>query len=230
MSAVGGPNFIDNGLVLYLDPASRNSYPGSGTTWFDRSGNRNNGTFINGISYSSDNAGTLIFNGTSQYVTLPSNLITGLTSSSFGLWFKYFYNGDENTIFSFGSDSLNYMAFTTNFVITGNPSLLLRTTAGSSIRVGTNVISQNTWYNYVFTFDTANLRIYRNGVLQSVGATSLTPNSLGSAPNNYISFPQTGVGGPLLNGFMSSFYIYNRTLSADEILQNYNTTKGRFGL
>ena len=57
------PHIVSDGLVLCLDAANPRSYPGSGTSWYDLSGNGNNGTLVNGVGYSSDNAGSLVFDG-----------------------------------------------------------------------------------------------------------------------------------------------------------------------
>ena len=82
-----GANIIRNGLVLALDAASKNSYPGTGTTWTDLSGNNNNGTLINSPTFSSTNEGIFIFNGTTQNISLPSSLTRLNTNYSIGVWF-----------------------------------------------------------------------------------------------------------------------------------------------
>jgi len=74
MSVRGGPDIVENGLVLYLDAANRRSYPGSGTTWFDLSGNGNNGTLTNGPTFDSANGGSISFDGVNDYVTTPLTL------------------------------------------------------------------------------------------------------------------------------------------------------------
>jgi hypothetical protein len=74
MSIGYGPRVVTDGLVLALDAADTNSYPGSGTTWNDLSGNGNTGTLTNGPTYSSDNGGSIVFDGTNDYVPLVNNL------------------------------------------------------------------------------------------------------------------------------------------------------------
>ena len=64
------PKIVTNGLVLCLDASDIKSYPKSGTTWFDRSGNGNNGTLVNGVGYSSGNGGVLAFDGVDDYVEI----------------------------------------------------------------------------------------------------------------------------------------------------------------
>jgi len=75
-----GPQIVTSGLVLHLDAANLKSYPGTGTTWYDRSGNLNggvvnNGTLYNGPSFSSTNMGSLVFNGTNSYVRVDSTIL-----------------------------------------------------------------------------------------------------------------------------------------------------------
>jgi hypothetical protein len=71
MSA-GGASIVTSGLILYLDAGNTSSYPGSGTTWTDLSGNGSNGTLTNGPTFSSSNNGILTFNGTSQYAEMST--------------------------------------------------------------------------------------------------------------------------------------------------------------
>ena len=68
----GGKPIVTDGLVLCLDAANPKSYPGSGTTWTDLSGNGNNGTLVNGVGYNSDNGGSLSFDGVNDYVSKSS--------------------------------------------------------------------------------------------------------------------------------------------------------------
>ena len=79
------PRIVTDGLVLHLDAADRNSYPGSGTTFTDLSGNGNNATLQNGTSYSSDNGGTLVYDGADDKITIQNS--TSLSSfTKLGAW------------------------------------------------------------------------------------------------------------------------------------------------
>jgi len=68
MSTIGGPNIVDSGLVLELDAGNTKSYPGTGTTWFDKSGNAYNGTLTNGPTFNTGSLGSLVFDGVDDYV------------------------------------------------------------------------------------------------------------------------------------------------------------------
>ena len=89
------------------------------------------------------------------------------------------------------------------------------------------------WYNVCTTYDgsdtIAGLKIYVNGV-QASGSTIL--NSSPSTITSSADFQISGRGGAnnIWGGRVASANIYNRALSATEILQNYNALKGRFGL
>ena len=83
----GAKNIVTNGLVFYLDAANKLSYPGSGTAWVDLSGNGNNGTLTNGPTFSSNNAGSIVFDGVDDYVGRNSSINTGQNFSVFA-WVK----------------------------------------------------------------------------------------------------------------------------------------------
>ena len=68
MGVFAGPEIVEDGLVLALDAGNTKSYPGSGTTWTDLSGNGNNGSLVNGVGYNSGNLGSLSFDGVNDYV------------------------------------------------------------------------------------------------------------------------------------------------------------------
>ena len=68
MAVLNGPGIITSGLISALDAADRNSYPGSGTTWTDISGNNNNGTLTNGPTFSSTNGGAIVLDGADDYI------------------------------------------------------------------------------------------------------------------------------------------------------------------
>ena len=220
MSAFGGPNLITDGLVLNLDAGNSKSYPGSGTTWFDKSGFGNNGTLTNGPTFDTGSGGSIIFDGTNDYIVHPS-LDLG-TTCSWGVWINYvrannsseafvvlganitsrynlFYNFSDKTFY------INYGGIFGSF--TYNPGL--------------NV---NTWYNLTHVRNNNITTIYLNGV--SIGTITI---------NSSITSIFALVGSERTNAYFSNIRLstvsyYNRTLTSSEITQNYNATKGRFGL
>lgn len=103
MSAFGGPNIIEDGLVLYLDAGNRKSYPGSGTTWFDISGYKSTGILTNGPTFNSSSLGSLVFDGINNYVNFggsQASLVRSATSLSIGATF--FCTGFSNIQSGYG--------------------------------------------------------------------------------------------------------------------------------
>ena len=88
-SRVANSTIVSSGLVLHLDAGNASSYPGSGTTWTDLSGSGNNGTLVNGPTYSSANGGSLSFDGVNDYVSVSNtSQLRPSTELSIGMWIK----------------------------------------------------------------------------------------------------------------------------------------------
>ena len=104
MSSSASPDIVTNGLVLCLDAADKRSYPGTGTTWFDRSGGGSNGTLVNGVGYNSGNGGSLVFNGVNNRgveITGTNLSLNQMTISSWNYSTNY-----EQTGFMFEKDGV----------------------------------------------------------------------------------------------------------------------------
>jgi hypothetical protein len=122
MGVAYNTSIVTNGLVLALDAANTKSYPGSGTTWTDLSGNNNTGTLTNTPTYSSANSGSIVFNGTNNNATVNSNatIPTGASARTVSIWFltntttwqtninNLFFYGSNNTGQAFGIDFDTY--------------------------------------------------------------------------------------------------------------------------
>jgi hypothetical protein len=224
-----GPKIISNGLVLYLDAANNKSYPGSGTTWYDLSGNNYNGTLTNSPTFSSANGGSIVFDGTDDNIQLgnastflPTSAITlncwakTNTTTSYKKLFVTINSGSgpsglQGLYWSLGSDGSYYFGVITNV---------------GTVDVNQIVsLSTSKYYNFTATYDGSTIKIYLNGSLLNSGSHSGTINNGGIGrisgyDNNNESW----------NGNISTFSIYNRALTATEILQNYNATKTKFGI
>ena len=113
MSVIWGPEIVKSGLVLYLDAGNQNSYPGTGTTWTDISRNNNNGTLTNGPTFNSENGGSIVFDGTNDYV---STALTSTNSFTWNVWYKTntVSNGFRNII-SIRTNSYILMLFPLEF-------------------------------------------------------------------------------------------------------------------
>ena len=241
MAYNNGPTIVTNGLVLSLDAADRNSYPGSGTTWRDMSGRGNNGTLTGGPpTFNSDNGGNIVFNGSSDYVNCGNISPTILSNNQFTFifWFnmKGSARGDLLSIKNFNSpqDDIGFFIDTNNklcayFSVQG----VTTSNVGILASVSNTTFSRNTIYNIACIKDESQkIVMYVNGILDNntystttnTANVAITPVWLGSNKNN------DTVTSNAWNGNIYSSQTYNRALSAAEILQNYNALKSRFGL
>ena len=220
------PKIVTDGLVLALDAANRKSYPGSGTVWKDLSGNNTNGTLVNGPTFDGGNAGSIDFDGTNDYISFPSNIFSTLTSITISFWFYWTNNEQWTRIFDFGASTSVYM-FLTPRSSANTPRFVIRPVGGSEQVINApSAISTNVWSNIVITLNGTTGIMYMNGASIQSNSISSTPDDLGNTGNNWIGKSQ--FSDPYYTGNISNVTIYNKALSATEVLQNYNATKTRF--
>lgn len=213
------PSVITSGLTLYLDGSV---YPGSGSTWTDQSGNGNDATLINSPTYSSLNGGYFTFNGSNQRATVAGTPLN-TTNYTKCVWFYLNATTDNNLIsYDDGIGNGHYMYFAaTNRMYSGHVSWPGFATTYPS----TGTFSNFTWYFVTITFNTTDgTALYKNAILDSTFTTYKTAPLAGQV--NLGSFG----AGNLLNGRIAKVMLYNRTLSAAEVLQNFNATKANYGL
>jgi hypothetical protein len=215
------PKVITDGLVLYLDAANQYSYVSGSTSWNDISRGGNNGTLVNGPTYSSANGGSIVFDGTNDYVSIPySNIISTPTSFTLSIWVKILstpagYRG----LMVIGRDTGTWYSI---YYASG---YFVMATSGGNV-FSPNPIVIGNWYNVVFTAAGSTGLLYENGV--QVQTRSYTPPSISTGSNFYIGSATSGM--EFSNSNIALASEYNRALSATEVLQNYNATKTRFGL
>lgn len=216
MATAGGSNIVKSGLVLYLDPANPKSYVSGSTVINNITGSASGGTLTGG-TFSGINGNVIITNGTSDYITVTLPVFSSTYSLSF--WFKPInLPGGEIQLFSSPADVASLSFFDTVAGV-----YRLGSWNGSSYRQTNAIIRTGSWYNFVMV-NSANTTHYVNGYLDSTHASTATLNS-GTATIACI-----GGTARFLNAHLSSVMFYNKALSAAEILQNFNATKGRFGL
>ena len=220
-----GANVVTDGLVLALDAANNKSYPGAGTVWNDLSGNGYTGTLTNGPTFNSENNGSIVFDGADDYsigsttlninnsVTLeafiyPTSYILGFDAGGFivsniGYYLELAYNGVIRSYF-YGLSSQGY-------------------------HYGTITIPLNTWSQVlvVRNIDDSTIKHYFNGALDNT--ISGITGTINNGQQNYQVGGYQGSGYSYI-GRIPTVRIYNRALSAQEILQNYNAQKSRFNL
>jgi len=227
---------ITDGLILHLDAADTNSYPGSGTTWTDLSGNGNHGTLENAPTFSSDNGGSIAFDGSNDYVDLGNDaslrpaIADGFTVSC---WIKS--SSDITLINIFSNDGAENNYYGVWVTIGGSSKMTHATGDGGgpasysrSTHVASTLLSTNTWYHFTYLFDgenQANWDAYLNGSIESTGTTSGTGGNMSYTGGEAYIGRRYGDYGEFT---MGSFQFYDRLLSADEITQNYNAQKERY--
>jgi hypothetical protein len=228
MTVEAGPNIVNDGLILNLDAANSKSYPGTGATWTDLSGLGNNSTLENSPTYSSLNNGSLAFNGSTTRAIIPNNTALDTQTPSVEVWIKtnalsqngfWFEKGDVNTQYSLFQNSDGTIYWRQN--IGGITNLV--TTASS-------VINATNWFQVVGTYTSGVRRLYVNGTLVNSDTQSgtIATNSAGMSIGVYGGF--SGSRGYYYNGNLSTCRVYNKSLSAAEVMQNFNALRGRYGI
>jgi hypothetical protein len=213
-----GNQIIRDGLVLWLDASN---YPGSGTTWTDISGRNNNGTLTNGPTYSSNNSGSFVFDGTDDYVVCNDSPSLDLDYVSISCWFKT-TKVERVQLLMKNNDITTSIAYGCQTWIDGRLYCNLNTTVGGWLEVSPSTYPLNTWINLASSYDGSNFKSYVNGVLFTT--TAKTGTVIKNNMNLYISYIIP------LSGSIGSMSVYNRGLSDAEVLQNFNALRGRYGI
>jgi hypothetical protein len=222
ISYLGG--IVTQGLVLDLDAAKRDSYAGTGTAWNDISGNRNNGTLINGPTFNSGNGGSIVFDGTNDFVDCGNSTNIQLVAGSVNVWFR----GIQGTqIGNGGYNAIIAKQFAYGLFISG--SNLVTYDWGNNVGRNTGVnVANNTWYNTCMTFTTMTGTPSNNAIIYLNGSPILTTTIRLQNQTINLFIGSGNTPGQFLVGSVSQTSVYNRALTAQEVLQNYNATKGRY--
>jgi hypothetical protein len=236
------PKIVTNGLVLSLDAANRKSYPGSGTTVTDLSTRGNTGTLANGMSLVTDSVAGLCFDGDGindniQFAESADTKGTDNNAITYECWVKR-EGTSSGTPRLMSTDASDYNAL---FITTsGNGSLYWRINIGNSSkdRIYTSGLTLNEWTHVVGTAEyngssSFTSVLYINA--QSVSSTTAVgTGTWGDGTSRVFSIfsnvEATHQNNNCLNGKVAIANVYNRALTSQEVLQNYNATKGRFGL
>jgi len=214
-----GPSIVRDGLVLHLDAADRNSYPGSGSTWYDLSGNNNHATLVTTPTIIQDNKGGISFNDTTDYGTFNSYIILNDFTIESVSSCKYAYSA----LFGNGSN-IYYEYLRLDCAPDGGRVIFIvgNGTQASFAGATDNLFNFcDTIKHFIIRRQGSNLSLYINNELlstKSVSTNAFNINRLCRGNNNY--------------GNQDLFFarIYNKALSSEEISQNFEATKGRFGL
>ena len=225
MGIAYNPSVVTNGLVLYVDAANPKSYPGSGTTWYDLSKGNNNGTLVGGVTHTSN---YFDFDGTDDVIEMGDADNFSFTNNIFSMNMWVYFDtlaADQGVI---GKRGWEYSVHT----IANSSTLYFYcwSQAGSNVYLNASSIAASTWYNFCWTADGTNSILYRNG--SSVSTNTKTSLSMS---NTAVQLTvgrggQSSTGNAFMNGRVGNVSMYNRALTADEIAQNFNATRGRYGI
>ena len=217
---------VTDGLILYLDAANPKSIISGSSTWTDLSRIGNNGTLINGPTYNTGSGGSIVFDGVNDYVNI-TNIDTSFTIPGSGS-IDFIYK-NISPIAEFG----NTWGFTSNVFQyernNGFMSFVWRYTDNTfaAVQSGVDPTDLNIYHmtcTYTSTVSASTLKLYKNGLLYN---TKTVAKTLSNLPNS-LRLGSSAGGTGYANCSIFNFKLYNRELSATEILQNYNATKNRY--
>jgi hypothetical protein len=214
---------VTTGLQLYLDAGNASSYPGSGTTWTDLTVNGRNGTLTNGPTYSATNGGSIVFDGTNDFVQCTGSLT--VTAATFVSWIRR--NGNQSQydgiLFSRGTNTTGM-----NFQ-TSNQLGYHWNDAGNTYNWQSGLtIPDATWCMIAVSVTSTAATAY---LCQASGITTATNTvSHGSSLLNDIKLAQDDAGSRFYNGNIAIAQLYNIALSAEQISTNFAADRGRFGV
>ena len=233
MTGVGNitniPTIITSDLLIYLDAANPLSYPGSGSVWTSLVSGGRNGTLVNSPTYTTDGGGCIVLDGIDDHISMSTVGVAG-SNLSIDYWIKrnanngYFWvidNMDQPELRLLFSNSVlqPYLYDNGGYILT---------TASST------TFSTSLWYNICVTITNGSQKIYINGGTEIIVGTgsydgAVSGDNAGEHTLGTYNRPGAGYGG-YASVKIGSYRFYNRVLTAQEVTQNFNALKGRYGL
>lgn len=224
MTVNANPYIVTSGLVLSLDASNPRSYPGTGSTWYDVSGNGYNCVFVSTPTWNS--AGYFTFNGSTNYGTITNTPTINFSTSQTvlvvmnhtvsagrkNIWNQAY--GGYGTWTHEGGTYINYYYGTA-----GNDNV-------PYTNLGSGSTPNNTWIGMCITRSTATTTWYQNATAQT-SMNNPYPTLTNTTANIQIGLGYTG---EYWAGSISMILAYTRALSADEVAQNFNAYRGRYGI
>ena len=228
-----GPNIVSDGLIFCVDASNDKSYPGSGTTAIDLI--EDNSITLSGTTFESANNGIFNFDGNDAMATSVSDYDFNLSEFSIGMWFRI----QATNTGTWQNIAAKYLEGAFQWRVQTNNSLqaYIQKSDTNYVELLDTSINYNSgdWYNSYITYKNVadSVKLYTNSILkdtESAGTLSMINANGALTLGCRESFGSAGSYQKYMNGEIGSVYIYNRALSAAEILQNYNALKSRFGL
>jgi len=232
---------VTDGLVLALDAGNTKSYPGSGTTWTDISGQGNTGTLTNGPTYSSADGGAIVFDGSNDYVDFGSNgasAVNGLSEVTVEIWYKSDSVGNDRGLIFGGTSNTHDNGISVRFDSaggTGGGTNVIKAGFGqhnsgtSNFIESSSYIQSTDWTCITVVCDLGtSIKLYKNAVEDTPTASSNSgQSSISNCDGLVVGY---GKGQVEWDGKVSNVKIYNKAFTAAEVQQNYNATRSRYGL
>ena len=210
------PRIVTENLVFCVDAANVRSYDGSSSTCLDLKG-KQTGTLRNGVSFSEENGGTFVFDGTDDHITTTYNAVTGQNPRTVSIWYNSDLSQSKNLL-GWGSNS-NHRLWDV-LLYNGKVGVHLYNSTNEAGATYTN----NVWQNIVFTYTHPTIKSYMDSVYQA----SYTNSIINTGSNFDLNIAKGNYSYFYFNGNISNVSIYDRELSPDEIRQNYLATKERY--
>lgn len=252
MGVTYNPKIVTDGLVLCLDAANKRSYPGTGTTWTDRSTNGYTGTLTNGPTFDGNNGGRFYFDGSNDYCEFPeTDVLNFQPTQPFSVFCWVIKHGNTGAVLANMNASSPYQGWDLwNESSTEFATHLISSWSGNAIKIKVNCNPYPDIQYFGYTYDGScpanspdslnSVNFFIDGDLTTSGKSVITAGGFNSTTES-ISYA-TGQKFRLGSRFESlsagythhgafrlyAVHIYNRALSAQEIRQNYNATKGRY--
>jgi len=211
-----------DGLLFHIDAADVNSYPGTGATWTDLTGNGNNFTLNGSYSFSSDFGGHFNFNGTNAYASANSMVLTnGFTMEA------WIYMNDSSSFGVFGQGVYGTGQGMHLLYQSGPRGMIFGLYANDNDYANNYRPSTNQWYHWVWTYNASSYkkRFYANTVIQTPGSSAETVYT-GTGQVNFGAIYSAALSPG--NGKFAIARGYNRELNPYEVSQNYQAQKARF--
>ena len=222
-------SIVTTNLIFHIDAANSSSYPGSGSTWTDIQGS-NNVTLYNTPTYSTDHGGIISFDGVNEGGQTTSGTLLN-APITVDAWAKPQTTGSDGTIVGNWRQTGQVFLLWWDVGVTANFRAIYRPTPTSAVTTSESATrgTVNSWNHVSVSVDATNMKIYLDGTLQQTVSTGSI-----NSPSGYrvgIAADYNGSPGATsrnLNGDIAAVKIYDRVLSASEVLQNYNALKDRF--
>jgi hypothetical protein len=225
-------------LFVHLDASNASSYPGSGSTWTDLTDNNNDAT-INGATYSATDGGIFDLDGSNDNIQIPhvSSLSLSPTAQrTIQVWVKFDALPALNVQIPVFGKLSNSFAFDGYWAgLFSNAGVVRCVTNGTAIQRVSNstlTVTTNTWYLFTFISQISNTSNTTKLYINETEYITNTHGTDGYSESNplYLGFIGSGVNSQYLNGKIGACYFYTKGLTPEQVSQNYNATKTRYGL